>query len=150
MVLAPLVPLTALLVAACTSDEPSGAPPPPGALVAAATTGDGDEVRRLLDAGADPDDADADGRTAVTHAAYGGHADLVRTLVDAGADVDRQDATRANALLSTGETGSSTSSRRCSAPIPTSRGRTGSAGRRSFPLPTGATSRRCGACSRRR
>lgn len=45
------------------------------------------------------------GRTAVTAAAYAGHAEIVRVLVDAGADVDLQDESRANALLSTGETG---------------------------------------------
>ena len=100
-----LVPLTLLVVAGCSSDEPAGPPPNPGALVRAASLGDTDEVRRLLDAGADPNSADGSGRTAVTHAAYGGHAAVVRLLVDAGADLDRQDDTRANALLSTGETG---------------------------------------------
>lgn len=98
------VPLAALLLAACAS-EPTGAPAP-AMLVAAARAGDDREVNRLLDAGADPNATDGDGRTAVTHAAYGGHATVVRALVDAGADVDRQDASRANALLSTGETGS--------------------------------------------
>lgn len=41
----------------------------------------------------------------MTAAAYAGAADVVRVLVDAGADVDVQDDSRANALLSTGETG---------------------------------------------
>jgi len=95
--------LGALVLAACSAGDTRV--PPPGALVDAAATGDEDEVRKLLDAGVDPDAADAVGRTAVTHAAYAGHARVVRMLVDAGADIDLQDVTRANALLSTGETG---------------------------------------------
>jgi ankyrin repeat protein len=82
------------------------APAPDAAdLHAAAQRGDLAAVRALLAAGADPDAADATGRTAVTAAAFGGHAAVVRALVDAGADVDRQDDTRANAVLSTGVTG---------------------------------------------
>ena len=104
-VLGPLAPLLAILLAGCTAVERPEPPPDPGALVRAAADGDADRVKRLLEAGAPPDAADADGRTAVTHAAYGGHAEVVRLLLDAGADVDRQDATRANPLLSTGETG---------------------------------------------
>jgi uncharacterized protein len=103
--LGPAAPAVVLLLAACSTDEPIGTSPPAGGLVAAATAGDADEVRRLLGAGADPDDADAEGRTAITHAAYGGHAQVVRLLAEGGADLDRQDATRANPLLSTGETG---------------------------------------------
>ena len=41
----------------------------------------------------------------MTAAAYAGASDVVRVLVDAGADVDLQDDSRANALLSVGETG---------------------------------------------
>ena len=95
-------PLVAVVLAACSSEEPS-LPPASGALLRTATAGDA-QGERLLAAGADPDEAEDDGRTAVTHAAYAGQADVVR-LVDAGADVNLQDPTRANALLSTGETG---------------------------------------------
>jgi len=98
------VSLGAVVLAACSSGEMPDAPAP-GALVGAASVGDEDEVRRLLEAGADPNGADDLGRTAVTHAAYAGHPRIVRLLVDAGADIDLQDATRANPLLSTGETG---------------------------------------------
>jgi len=147
-VLGSAAPVAMLLLAACTGEEPAGPPPDAGALVAAAAAGDADEVRRLLRAGADPDEADADRRTAVTHAAYGGHAEAVRVLLEAGADVDRQDATRANPLLSTGETGFSTFSRRSSGPIRTSRARIASAARRSSRLRTAATWRPCVACSR--
>jgi ankyrin repeat protein len=104
LTLGALASFVAVVLAACSSDEPES-PPQPGALIRAAASGDAALVERLLDRGADPDAADQDGRTAVTHAAYGGHARVVRLLVDAGADVDLQDATRANALLSTGETG---------------------------------------------
>ncbi len=97
-----LVPFVAAVLAACSSDEPRAAA---GALLRAAADGKPREVERLLAAGADPDEADTGGRTAVTHAAYGGHAEVVRLLLGAGADVDRQDANRANPLLSTGETG---------------------------------------------
>ncbi len=96
--------LGALVLAACSAGDTREVPPPE-ALVDAATAGDESQVQRLLDAGVDPDAADAVGRTAVTHAAYAGHAPVVRMLVDAGADIDLQDVTRANALLSTGETG---------------------------------------------
>jgi len=99
-----IVPVGALLLAACSADG-TREPPRPAALIDAARAGDDDEVRRLVDAGADPDAADELERTAVTHAAYAGHAAVVRTLVTAGADIDLQDTTRANALLSTGETG---------------------------------------------
>lgn len=103
--LGPLVPVAVLFLVGCTAKEPAGPPPEPGALVRAAAAGDADRVRELLDAGADPDAADGDGRTAVTHAAYGDHPEVVRLLLEAGADVDGQDTTRANPLLSTGETG---------------------------------------------
>ncbi|HKP09254.1 MAG TPA: ankyrin repeat domain-containing protein [Gaiella sp.] len=99
-----VVPVGALLLAACSADG-TREPPRPAAVIDAARAGDEDEVRRLVDAGADPDAADELGRTAVTHAAYAGHAAVVRTLVTAGADIDLQDTTRTNALLSTGETG---------------------------------------------
>jgi len=103
--LGPLASLALLVLAGCSAEAPSRPPPDPGALVRAAADGDARRVKQLLEAGADPDAADADGRTAVTHAAYGGHAEIVRMLLDRGADVDRQDASRANPLLSTGETG---------------------------------------------
>ncbi|MET7339317.1 ankyrin repeat domain-containing protein [Nonomuraea sp. NPDC005650] len=55
-------------------------------LVPAATTGEAEEVRRLLDRGADPDVADSAGRTALSHAAERGGAAVVRALLDSGAD----------------------------------------------------------------
>lgn len=48
-------------------------------------------VSRLLAAGADPDRADAEGRTPLIAAAYMGHAEIVRALLDAGAQIDHAD-----------------------------------------------------------
>lgn len=74
-------------------------------LLAAVERGDLPGVVAVLTAGADPNTADARGRTAVTVAAFSGHAEIVRELVDLGADVDRQDEERFNAVLATGVTG---------------------------------------------
>jgi len=97
-----LLTLVALVLSGCASEADR---PPPGELARAAGQGDLEDMRRLLDHGASPDDRGDGGRTAVTAAAYAGAADVVRVLADAGADVDLQDDTRANALLSVGETG---------------------------------------------
>ena len=78
----------------------------PTGLVDAASRGDAAEVRRLLDDGADANERDASGRTAVTAAALGDHVEVARLLIAAGADVDLQDSDRNNPLLVTGETGS--------------------------------------------
>ena len=94
--------LVLALAAGCGGGE---AKPARGELLRAAEAGDLDRVRSLLERGANVDERDAAGRTAVTAAAYGGHADVVRALVAADADLDQQDDSRANALLSTGETG---------------------------------------------
>ncbi|KAH9630893.1 hypothetical protein HF086_014634 [Spodoptera exigua] len=48
-------------------------------------------VSKLLAAGADPDKADAEGRTPLIAAAYMGHADIVKALLDAGAQIDHAD-----------------------------------------------------------
>lgn len=95
--------LLLLGVAACSTGD--DAAPPRGSLVEAASAGDLARVEAVLDAGADVDERDATGRTAVTAAVYGGHAAVVRHLIERGADVDIQDDSRANAFLATGETG---------------------------------------------
>jgi uncharacterized protein len=79
--------------------------PEAGQLVRAAGHGDVSRVRSLLAAGADVDERDGSGRTAVTAAAMAEHVDLVRMLVDAGADIDLQDEDRNNPLLLCGENG---------------------------------------------
>lgn len=58
---------------------------------AAAWSGHEAVVARLLAGGAQPERADAEGRTPLMAAAYMGHADIVRLLLDAGAGVDHAD-----------------------------------------------------------
>jgi len=57
------------------------------ALISAARTGIIDRVRMLLEAGADPNIADADGKTAVHHAAGYAHQGLLPILKEHGADL---------------------------------------------------------------
>ncbi len=56
------------------------------ALMFAARVGDLASARRLLEAGANPDDTDAWGVSATTLAAHAGFGDLVTVLLEAGAD----------------------------------------------------------------
>jgi uncharacterized protein len=58
------------------------------ALLFAARSGDADSARLLLEAGADPNDALADGLPALTLAAYSGHGAVAAVLVEGGADVN--------------------------------------------------------------
>lgn len=55
------------------------------ALMLASYRGHTQAVRRLLDAGASPDN---DGWTAMHYAAFGGHGEIVTLLIDRGADLD--------------------------------------------------------------
>jgi len=57
-------------------------------LLFAARSGDVDSARLLLEAGADPNDALADGLPALTLAAYSGHAAVAAVLLDGGASPD--------------------------------------------------------------
>jgi len=56
-----------------------------------ASVGYVDRVRQLVDAGADVNAKDNNGRTPLRWAASEGHADVARLLVDAGADVNAKD-----------------------------------------------------------
>jgi len=55
------------------------------AIMLATFRGNMEGVRRLLDAGASPDN---DGWTAMHYAAFGGHGDIATLLIDRGADLD--------------------------------------------------------------
>jgi ankyrin repeat protein len=57
-------------------------------LFAAAQSGDADQVKSLLEAGADHAAADEAGETALMHAARCGHVAAVQVLIAAGADVN--------------------------------------------------------------
>ena len=60
-------------------------------LLDAVTAGDVDAVRRLLAAGADCNQRDGDGSTALMLAAHAGNLDMVNILVGAGAEVNATD-----------------------------------------------------------
>lgn len=97
------VALLLLLAVVGCADEPESVPA--GKLVEAAARGDAAAVATLIDRGADVNEKDATGRTAVTAAAYAGSAEAVRLLAGAGADVNVRDDTQSNAFLALGETG---------------------------------------------
>ena len=60
-------------------------------LLDAVSAGDVDLVRKLLAAGADCNERNGDGATALMLAAHAGKLELVKTLIDAGADVNATD-----------------------------------------------------------
>lgn len=78
---------------------------PSAPLVDAARRGDLPQVRTLLRAGADVEQRDADGRTAVLAATAGQHLEVVRELIARGANVNAQDHQRDSAFLLAGARG---------------------------------------------
>ena len=68
-------------------------------LCGAAAINDVAEVRRLLDDGADPNQADADGWTALMTAARKGHTQIVKALLDGGANPNHAAANSGTALI---------------------------------------------------
>lgn len=71
----------------------------PSALITAAQAGDFEEVRRLLEAGADPNASTATRTTALLAAAWRGSAPVVRVLLGSGADVSWRDESGATAVI---------------------------------------------------
>lgn len=65
-----------------------GSGPPDAPLADAAMEDDAERVVALLESGADVNEAQGDGMTALHWAAYNGRAELVETLLSAGANVD--------------------------------------------------------------
>ena len=63
----------------------------PEPILDALTSGDVGRVRELLAAGADCNERNGEGATALMLAAHAGRLDLVQTLIDAGADVNATD-----------------------------------------------------------
>ena len=63
----------------------------PAQLHTAASSGDKEQVSRLLDQGVLVNSKDSDSRTPLHKAAAGGHEEVVRLLIEHGADVDAQD-----------------------------------------------------------
>ncbi|KAF4629184.1 hypothetical protein G7Y89_g8969 [Cudoniella acicularis] len=59
---------------------------PGDALICSAMNGDDEEIKRLLDGGANPSDASEEGMTSLHGAAQNGHETIVRLLLDRGAE----------------------------------------------------------------
>jgi ankyrin repeat protein len=68
-------------------------------LIAAAGAGDGDAIKRLIDAGANPNTSDARGRSALLLSAMAGHDDAALALLRRGAQVETADADGKTALM---------------------------------------------------
>jgi ankyrin repeat protein len=88
----------------CSSKEAASAGPvdeasiliKPDALADAAKLGDAAELRRLLEAGVDPDFHCGESKGTALHlAALNGHAECARALLEFGADADARDKARA-------------------------------------------------------
>jgi ankyrin repeat protein len=71
----------------------------PETLLDAVTAGDVDRVRTALAAGADRNERDGDGATALMLAAHAGDLGMVKTLIAAGADVNATDERGWGALM---------------------------------------------------
>ena len=68
-------------------------------LLAAAAEGDVKEIRRLLKAGENPNQADEDGQTALMNSATFGHSDVAKILLDNGAQPNQADNDGRTALM---------------------------------------------------
>ena len=68
-------------------------------LLAAAAKGDVKEIRRLINSGENPNQADENGGTALMSAAIGGHSDAAKVLLDNGAKSNQADEDGMTALM---------------------------------------------------
>src|ERR1044072_9900748 len=75
-------------------------------LYDAAMVGDADRVRKLLDSGANPNNADKAGVTLLMQASHKGHDDVIQVLIRAGAKLDTRDKNGYTALHRAAEAGS--------------------------------------------
>lgn len=97
-----LLCLLAMVTPACTATSRSDAD---AQLRDAASRGDARAVREALDAGADLEARDGQGRTALLLATHGNKVDAARELIEAGADVNAKDALQDSAYLYSGARG---------------------------------------------
>jgi len=70
------------------------------ALLVAVNKGEAADVRKLLEAGANPDEQDGYGWTPLRYAVRGGHMDAALALIESGADVDLASNTGRTPLMS--------------------------------------------------
>ncbi|MGO4556773.1 ankyrin repeat domain-containing protein, partial [Stenotrophomonas sp. 2YAF22] len=84
-----LLCLLVMVIPACTATSRGDAD---AQLRDAASRGDVEAVREALDAGADLEARDGQGRTALLLATHGNNVDAARELIEAGADVNAKDA----------------------------------------------------------
>lgn len=92
-------------LAACGPAGASPADTVADQLSKASARGDTASILELLEAGADVNERDEDGRTPVMTATRGNHVDTVRALIEAGADIDLRDDRLDNPFLYAGAEG---------------------------------------------
>ncbi|HTN77520.1 MAG TPA: protein kinase, partial [Pirellulaceae bacterium] len=73
--------------------------PPISTMSSFAKAGNLDQVQRLLNAGEDPNQLDANGYTPLIMAAIGGHSQVAKTLLNAGAELEQRSLTGTTALM---------------------------------------------------
>lgn len=95
-----------LLVGGCTARQDDDVTSPATDLLAAASSGDVEGVRAALEAGADIERRDEQGRTALLLAATHDHVEVAEALVERGASADALDDRHDTPWLVTGVTGS--------------------------------------------
>jgi ankyrin repeat protein len=112
-------------------------------LIVAAEQGDPGAVRRILHEGANIDARDGRQRTALMAAVQTNHVAAAKALIEAGADVNAKDEINDSPYLLAGARGYLEILRLTLALVPISGARTAMAARRSSPLPSAGTWRRC-------